>query len=57
MLTDLLGGSLGDGIVVRCVPPAAGLTAVADVRFVGRSPFVPDWVFRIEATAVQERAP
>ena len=57
VLSDLLGGSMGDGVTVRCVPSAAGLVAVADVRFVAWSPLVPDWAFRIEATAVQEQAP
>ena len=57
VLSDLLGGSMGDGVLLRCVSSAAGLTAIADVRFVGWSPLVPDWVFRIEATAVQERSP
>lgn len=54
---DLLGGTLGDGVAVRCEQSLGRVTATAEVHFAGWLPFVPDWDFEVAAVAVQETAP
>lgn len=54
---DLLGGRLGDGIMLDCVPHAGELRAEATSRFGSWFPAVPDWTFTDRAVAVREVAP
>lgn len=53
----LLGGPLGDGIAVDCVPAAGEMRAEAISVFASWFPAVPDWTFTDRAVAVQEEAP
>lgn len=56
VVDDLMGGSLGDGVVIGCAPGATPdeLVAVADVTFDSPMPGVPSWSFQLEARATQE---
>lgn len=54
---DLLGGGLGDGIAIDCVPAASEMRAVATSVFASWFPGVPDWSFTDRAVAVQEQVP
>lgn len=54
---DLLGGSLGEGVAIDCLPAAGEMRAVATSVFASWFPAVPDWVFTDRAVAVQEQGP
>lgn len=54
---DLLGGRLGDGVAVDCLPAAGEMRAEARSVFASWFPAVPDWSFTDRAVAVQEEAP
>ena len=54
---DLLGGRLGEGIAVDCLPEAGAMRAEATSVFASWFPAVPDWTFTDQAVAVQEEAP
>ena len=54
MLGDLLGGSMGDGVRVRCDDDGVTVFASADVTFASWVVGVPDWSFRISASSVKE---
>ena len=57
-LDDLLGGTLGDGVVFTgCTVTDAGVSAAADVTFHGWMPAVPDWRFQVRAAAAIRAAP
>lgn len=58
VLDDLLGGDLGDGVVLTCGVGAtpAELVAIADATFESPMPGVPSWTFHLEARATQELA-
>jgi hypothetical protein len=52
---DLLGGEMGNGVLVNCGDLGDVVVANAHVRFEGW--VVPDWEFDVSATAVKERLP
>jgi hypothetical protein len=54
---DLLGGRLGDGVAIDCLPGADVMRARASAAFPSWFPGVPDWHVTDEAVAVQEHAP
>lgn len=54
VIGDLLGGRMGDGVVVRCAASADQVQAAADVTFPGWSPMVPGWSFTARAASVRE---
>jgi len=58
VLDDLLGGSLGDGVLFDgCAVQGGQVVARADVSFRSWVPSVPDWRFEVGATAVAGAAP
>lgn len=54
VLADLLGGSMGDEITVRCRDEGRALVAEATVVFRSWLPPVPDWTFTARASAAFE---
>lgn len=54
---DLLRGTLGDGVRMRCAETDDAVRADADVVLRGWLPTVPDWRFSLGATAVREHDP
>jgi hypothetical protein len=54
---DLLGGTMGDGVDIRCWIDAGTVVAEADVTFSSWVDPVPDWSFTTRAIAVGERVP
>lgn len=57
VLSDLLGGTLGDGVSVACSQTREQVRASADVRFAGWLPSVADWRFTVAATARRSTGP
>lgn len=55
VLDQLLGGPLGDGVVVACHDAGDRVVASADGTFVPWIGVLPDHRFRVEAVAVKER--
>lgn len=51
VLADLLGGSMGDEVVIRCHDDGSALVAEATVVFRAWLPPVPDWTFTARASA------
>lgn len=56
-LSQLLGGTMGDGVSFACGETADAIVAGATVTFDGWLPLVPDFTFDVGASAVKERAP
>jgi len=58
LLDDLLGGQLGEDVVIICAQGATPgeLVAVADATLSSPMPGVPSWTFHLEARATQELA-
>lgn len=57
VLADLLGGRMGEDVTVTCRRRPDRLEAVAQVRFAGWLPLVPDWRFTTSAAAALEPDP
>ena len=53
----LLGGTMGDGVVITCSDNGEKVEAHADVRFAAWAPGMPDWVFGVTATSRRTPAP
>jgi len=53
-LSDLLGGSLGDGVSVSCADSGVEMVATADVILDSPIPGFASWSFVLEARAVKE---
>lgn len=53
VLDQLLGGPMGHGVAAACGETAGTVTAAADAVFPGWLPGVPDFTFRIAATATK----
>lgn len=53
-LSDLLGGSLGDGVSVSCADSGVEMVATADVTLDSPIPGFASWSFVLEARAVKE---
>lgn len=56
VLDQLLGGSFGAGVTATCGETASTVTADADAAFPGWLPGVPEFTFRIAATASRHPA-
>ncbi len=56
VLGDLLSGSLGEGVEVRCARRDTTVTAQATAAFPAWAPLVPSWSFTSTAEAVAEPA-
>jgi hypothetical protein len=60
-LDNLLGGTMGDQVTIRCAVVGAGPTATiqatATGTFQGWFPPIPDWHFQFTAHAVKEQLP
>jgi hypothetical protein len=56
VLSDLLSGSLGQGVDVRCQSQGGTVTASAEASFPAWAPLVPSWSFTTTAEAVAEPA-
>jgi hypothetical protein len=58
VVSNLLGGPLGNDVQVSCRERRGSITAVADVTLRSWLPgVVPDWSFRIVGSATKEREP
>lgn len=57
VLTDLLGGAMGDEVAVRCTQAGSQVVAEATVTFRAWLPPSPDWSFRVAASARKESLP
>lgn len=57
VLGDLLGGSMGEGVRVRCTESGTQMQASAEVVFRSWLAPSPDWTFHLAATARKEPAP
>lgn len=57
VLADLLGGAMGDEVLVRCTETLTEVRAEATVRFRAWMAPSPDWSFRVAATARKEALP
>jgi hypothetical protein len=57
MLRNLLGGSMGDGVLTWCQDDGVVVLASADVTFASWVVGIPDWSFQISASSVKEVAP
>ena len=57
VLTDLLGGAMGDEVSVRCAQAGNQVVAEATVTFRAWLPPSPDWSFRVAASARKESLP
>lgn len=54
---DLLGGTMGAGVRLRCADAGDTVVAEALVTFEGWAPLVPDWTFSVHGTALKEQGP
>lgn len=54
VLGDLLGGSMGDDVVIVCRDTGTAIVAEATVSFRAWLPPTPDWTFTVSATAPLE---
>ncbi len=57
VLADLLGGTMGDEVAVRCTQSGTQVVAEATVTFRAWLPPSPDWSFRVAASARKEALP
>jgi hypothetical protein len=57
VLSQLLGGRMGDSVVVACRPESGLMTAMAAARFESWTPLAADFVFSVSAQAAMEQLP
>ncbi len=57
VLDGLLGGAMGDGVMLRCTDDGATVAATAEVTFPGWTPMVPPWSFEVSAVSHRETYP
>lgn len=57
VLSQLLGGRMGEGIVASCEVGTVAVLSSARASFVSWTPFTPDFVFDMSATATREVPP
>jgi hypothetical protein len=57
VMSDLLGGALGDDVAISCQAAGDQITATADARLPSWLPLMPGWSFRLTASDVKEQEP
>lgn len=54
VISDLLGGSMSDGLVLSCALDGEAVTATGSVTFQSWTPLTPDFSFSLSSRAVAE---